>query len=99
MWLEVDAPRLLPADQAEQRRLELHAPGNVKQRSAGPEGRVQGREVVGAGKHGLGKQIAFEQLGMVFDRAIQVDEDRTPENGGVGLAARAPRPMCAMPVA
>ncbi len=31
---------------------------------------------------------------MVFDGAIQVDEDRTPENGGISLADERPGEVC-----
>ena len=83
---QVDPPLLGQADQAEQRGLERHALGHVEQRAAGPERRVQGREDVVGGSDGLGQQVAFQQLGMVFDRAIQVDEDRAPEPRRIGLA-------------
>ena len=76
VWLRSTLPLLGQADQAEQGSLELHPLGHVEQRAARPERRVQRREDVVRGLDGLGQQITLEQLRMVFDRPVQIDENR-----------------------
>ena len=82
---EVDTPSWANPDQAEQRRLDLNAPGDVKQRAAGPEGGVQGGEDVVRGRDGLGHAGTADQLGMVLHGLVQVEEDRPAQAGRIGV--------------
>ena len=98
VWLRSTLPALRQADQAEQRGLDLHPLGHVEQRPARPERRVQRREEVVARGNGLGQQVSFEELGVILDRAVQVDEDRAAQLRRVGLAGQGAVDV-AMPVA
>ena len=85
---QVDTPLLDKADQTEERSVELHPLGHIKQCAARPERRVQRREDIVRGLDRLGQQITLEQLGVVFDRPIQIDENRPPEARRIGLACQ-----------
>ncbi len=71
---QINATLVGQADQAEQRGFELEALGNVKQRPAGPERRVQSGEDVVGGLHGLGQQIPANEVGMLRNGLVQIKE-------------------------
>ena len=96
--VQVDPLPARQADQAEQRRLDLDPLGDVQQRAAGPERRVERREGVGGGRDGVGQEVALEDLRMILRRRGQVDEDRPAELGRVGRSAGEAL-TCSSPVA
>ena len=87
---EVDTTLVGQPDQAEQRRFDLDALGDIKQCPAGPERRVQGGEEIVGGLHGLGQQIPANQVGMILDGLVQVEEDRPAQATGIGQADSRP---------
>ena len=95
---EIDTTLVGQAHQAEQWRLDLNAPGHVKQRTAGPERGVQGGEDVVRRGHRLGHQVAADQLGMVLDGLVQVEEDRAAQPAGSACRTAVPL-TCSIPVA
>ena len=83
---EIDTTLVGQPDQAEERGFDLDPPGDVEQRPAGPERRVEGGEDIVGGRHGLGQQIPANQVGMIPDGLVQVEEDRPAQPAGIGMA-------------
>ena len=65
------------SDQAEQRRLNLDAPGHVKQRTASPERGVQRGEDIIGGFDDVGQQVTLEKIRMALDGLGEVEENRS----------------------